>query len=62
MSAPKRVDPDRAAAHIEVLDRLASVRAVADAMLTGEWTADPAVVAALADLTASAARWAERAA
>lgn len=62
MSTPARVDPERAAAHLEVLDRLASVRAVADAVLTGEWKADPALLEAMERLTASAAAWATRAA
>lgn len=46
----------------EILDRLASVRVVCDAILAGHWMADADVLDALAELVSSAARWAERAA
>lgn len=52
----------QAAARIEVLDRLASVRVVTSALLEGRWLAEPATLDALGELVASAASWSRRAA
>jgi len=56
------ISRDQADAQLEVLDRLAAVRLVADAVLIGAWPPDADVVDGLAMLTASAARWARVAA
>ncbi len=53
---------DQVEAQMEVLDRLAAVRLVADAMLTGTWDIDPDVVEGLTMLVGSARRWAKAAA